>query len=107
MRRCKTHFGALGIFVAFAALLTFGGHANPAVVGGIVSAPSAPHALVESASLPWLLQSHLNGCGHASRSAGFLPTLRTIHRVEAASRIANTVQPHYGPLYRRPPPDLS
>jgi len=107
MRWCKNHFWTLSALAVFAALLAFGGHPDPVIGSGTVSAPSAPNAFVQSASFPWLLQSHFNGSGHPSRSAGFVPEPRTIRTVEAASRIARTVQPHYGPLHRRPPPSFS
>ncbi|HLJ26374.1 MAG TPA: hypothetical protein VKY85_06675 [Candidatus Angelobacter sp.] len=107
--RWRTSFHwALSALVAWVALLAFDGRPNHTFgAGGGMSAPSGPGAFVKSAPVAKGLQSHCDGCGHALRSAHVSLVLRAILAGEASRQVVGVVQPHYGPLYRRPPPSLS
>ena len=106
---CRTRYlWALGAFVAFAALLVFDGRPNVALDrSGAVYVPPAPKALVKSAPVARLLQSHFERYSDALRSTSLVLALQAIRKGERAEPVAGAAKALYGPVHRRPPPSLS
>jgi hypothetical protein len=106
--RCRTRYlWTLGAFVAFVALV-FDGRPNVVLDGAsAMYVPPAPQALVKSAPVAQLLQSHFERCDYALRSTNLELALQAIRSSESARHVAGSVQALYGPLHRRPPPRFS
>ena len=107
MRWRTSYRWALGAFVALA-VLVFDGRPNVTVgVASIVSAPFVPTASVVSGPVGQVLLSHFDWCSRALPSSDLSFLLRDMSAGEGAHQVAGAVQPHYGPLHRRPPPSFS
>src|SRR5690242_17503183 len=72
-----------------------------------MSAPKPPTTSIESAPADKLLQPQSDWHGDALRPAAFSLAPSSHWRPDERPRYTITAAPHYGPLYRRPPPSFS
>jgi hypothetical protein len=72
-----------------------------------MSAPLTPASSIESAPGTQLPQLQFDSHGLAARTDNLSLVFVAIWTNGDASEHAGTASPHYGPLYRRPPPSLS
>jgi len=72
-----------------------------------MSAPKAPASSIESAPADKLIQSPFDWHGLALTPAGISLARGDIQTQHDPAPTPNAAGPHYGPLYRRPPPRFS
>jgi hypothetical protein len=109
LMRCRIGFAwALAGGVCLAFLLALACHTGFTVGAPVgMSAPWPPPASIEPALAVQILQVQFDWHGLALRALSFSPALVAVCARHNVRQDAGIAPPHYGPLYRRPPPSFS